>query len=349
VSIMLTRKHALLASTAVLLAAPAMRAEIFQNGAGLPWRPFAGDPPEAVKPAPWAFFTAEEAAAVETLVDRLIPPDPDTPGGKDCGCAVFIDRQWAGAYGSAAGLYWSPPFLPATAEQGFQGPLTPAQLYRRVLAALDQHCRATYAGKTFAELPDSEKDSIIAKMEDGSLQLQGKDVRPFIDALLRPLSASFLRPVLSMNPLLEDNIDARQTHPRNEPFLADPARSPRDGPMAYGQTAQIQTLSLDGTRALLHAVEQKAQQPSAPSSLAVVDTAGDLILFEQTEGARPVGIDRAVGKARSAARFRKRPIRSRRPLKPAGRRQSPLARFKWTAACRSVSAARRSGRLASAA
>ena len=32
-------------------------------------------------------------------MDRLIPPDPDTPGGKDTGCAVFIDRQLAGALG----------------------------------------------------------------------------------------------------------------------------------------------------------------------------------------------------------------------------------------------------------
>ena len=105
---------------------------------------------QAVKPGPWVFFAPEESAAVEALVDRLIPPDPETPGGKDCGCAVFIDRQLAGAYGSAAGLYWSPPFLQATPEQGLQGPYTPAQLYRRMLAALDQYCRATYAGKTFA-------------------------------------------------------------------------------------------------------------------------------------------------------------------------------------------------------
>ena len=74
--------------------------------------------------------------------------------------------------------------------------------------------------------------------------------------------------------------------------------------LAHGQTAQVQTLSFDGARALLHAAEQKAQQFSAPSSLAVVDVAGDLILFEQMEGARPVAIDLAVGKARSAARFR---------------------------------------------
>ena len=73
--------------------------------------------------------------------------------------------------------------------------------------------------------------------------------------------------------------------------------------LAQGQTLQIQTLSLDGARTVLHVAEQKAQQLSAPSSLAVVDAAGDLILFEQMPGARPVGIDLAIGKARSAARF----------------------------------------------
>jgi gluconate 2-dehydrogenase gamma chain len=184
-SAMMTRRRALLASTAMLLAASAARAEILQGGAGLPWRPFAGDPPQAVKPGPWVFFAPEESAAVEALVDRLIPPDPETPGGRDCGCAVFIDRQLAGAYGSAAGLYWSPPFLQATPEQGLQGPYTPAQLYRRMLAALDQYCRATYAGKTFAQLLDDEKDRIITGMENESLQLQGMVAKPFFDVLLQ--------------------------------------------------------------------------------------------------------------------------------------------------------------------
>src|SRR6516165_10997218 len=52
-------------------------------------------------PGPWVYFTPEEGAAIEALVDRLIPPDPQTPGGKDAGCAVFIDRQLAGPYGRA--------------------------------------------------------------------------------------------------------------------------------------------------------------------------------------------------------------------------------------------------------
>jgi gluconate 2-dehydrogenase gamma chain len=185
-------RRTLLASTAILFAAPAIaRAEILKGGAGLPWRPFAGDPPEAVKPGPWEFFTAEEGAAIEALVDRLIPPDPETPGGKDIGCAVFIDRQLAGAYGSAAALYWSPPFLPASPLFGPQGPLTPAQLYRRMLAALDQDVRAAYAGKSFAQIPDSEKDRLIAGMENGSLKLQGILAKPFFDTLLQDTRQGF--------------------------------------------------------------------------------------------------------------------------------------------------------------
>jgi gluconate 2-dehydrogenase gamma chain len=196
----LPSRRALLASTALLLVTQAAGARTLVGGTGMPWRPFAGDPRQAVKPGPWVFFTAEEGAAVEALVDRLIPPDAETPGGKGCGCAVFIDRQLAGAYGSAAGLYWSPPFLPETPEQGLQGPFTPAQLYRRMLPALDAFCHATYAGKTFAQLPDGEKDRIITGMENGSLQLQGTSAIPFFETLLQDtLYGFFADPIYGGN------------------------------------------------------------------------------------------------------------------------------------------------------
>lgn len=188
----LPSRRALLASTALLLVARAADARTLAGGTGLPWRPFAGDPPQTVKPGPWVFFTPKEGAAVEALVDRLIPPDPETPGGKDCGCAVFIDRQLAGAYGNAQGLYMSPPFLQATPEQGLQAPSTPAQLYRRMLAALDAFCHSNYAGRSYPQLPDSEKDRIITGMENGSLQLQGTSATPFFGILLQDTRYGFL-------------------------------------------------------------------------------------------------------------------------------------------------------------
>src|ERR1700741_1157836 len=111
-------RRALLTSTAILLVARAAEARTLVGGSGLPSPPLSADPPTAAQPGPWVFFTPEEGAAVEALVDRLIPPDPETPGGKDCGCAVFIDRQLAGAYGRAQGLYVRPPFQEGASKTG---------------------------------------------------------------------------------------------------------------------------------------------------------------------------------------------------------------------------------------
>src|SRR3954462_15455796 len=69
---------------------------------GLPvWDPNDSEPPVPVQPGRWRFFPPEEGSAVEALVDRLIPPDPQWAGGKDTGCAVFIDRQLAGPFGDS--------------------------------------------------------------------------------------------------------------------------------------------------------------------------------------------------------------------------------------------------------
>jgi gluconate 2-dehydrogenase gamma chain len=85
----------------------------------------------------------------------------------------------------------SPPFLPATPEQGLQAPSTPAQLYRRTLAALDAFCHANYAGRRYAQLPAGEQDRIIAGMENGSLQLQGTSATPFFETLLQDTRCGF--------------------------------------------------------------------------------------------------------------------------------------------------------------
>jgi gluconate 2-dehydrogenase gamma chain len=138
-----------------------------------------------------ALFHPDEASAVEALVDRLIPPDPETPGGKDAGCAVFIDRQLAGGYGSAHGLYMRPPFQEGTPQQGLQSSMTPAEEYRAALAGLDKHCRATQSGRPFAALTDEEKDKIISGLEDGSIQLERVHGPQFFDHLLQNTKEGF--------------------------------------------------------------------------------------------------------------------------------------------------------------
>ena len=52
----LLSRRTLLASTAMLLVARAAVARTWAGGTGMPWRPFAGDPPQAVKPGQWVLF-----------------------------------------------------------------------------------------------------------------------------------------------------------------------------------------------------------------------------------------------------------------------------------------------------
>src|SRR5438270_2825391 len=160
----------LLASTALfLLGGLSTRAAVIVDR--LPWTPNAGSPPVPVKPGPWLFFTGPEGRAVEAIADRIIPADPETPGGKDAGCAVFIDRQMAGPYGRQDGLYNRPPFLKGTKEQGPQSEAGPAQQYRAGLAAIGRYCRSKYSDKVFADLSDSDKDDVLKGIESGQVKL----------------------------------------------------------------------------------------------------------------------------------------------------------------------------------
>jgi gluconate 2-dehydrogenase gamma chain len=182
-------RRELLTTSALVLLSPSTARGVTIKGV-LPFIPGYADPPPAAGSGPWRYFTTEEATAVEALVDRLIPPDPETPGGKDAGCAVFIDRQLAGPYGSFEGLYVSGPFHDGTPQQGPQSPITPAQHYRQALVALDRHCRAAFGGAPFVQLPDARKDEIIKGLEDGSLKIDG--TQGFFQLLLKDTQQGFL-------------------------------------------------------------------------------------------------------------------------------------------------------------
>lgn len=186
------RRRDLLAGTALSLIFSLASAQARTIAGALPWEPDAGTPPTPVQPGPWQFFTPEEGTAIEAIVDRLIPPDPQTPGGKDAGCAIFIDRQLAGPYGSARALYMRPPFRDGTPQQGQQSPLTPAARYRQGLAALDKYCREAYAGKSFAQLSDEQKDKILTGMEKGPITFAGSSAPALFEQLLNNTREGFL-------------------------------------------------------------------------------------------------------------------------------------------------------------
>jgi gluconate 2-dehydrogenase gamma chain len=153
-------------------------------GGSLPWEPGTATPPTPVRPGPWLFFTADEAATVEAAVDRLIPPDNRGPGGKDAGCAVYIDRQLAGPYGGSEGLYTRPPFMPGTASQGYQMPDAPAARYRRGLRALADYIKSNFAGKSFRDLAPEDQDKVLKGLESGSIGLKDVKSADFFTLLL---------------------------------------------------------------------------------------------------------------------------------------------------------------------
>jgi glc operon protein GlcG len=74
---------------------------------------------------------------------------------------------------------------------------------------------------------------------------------------------------------------------------------------AGAQTLNVMVLDQAGAQTVLQAAKQSAQQRNAPSAIAVVDPAGDLLAFQRMDGVRPASADLAIEKARTAARLRR--------------------------------------------
>jgi gluconate 2-dehydrogenase gamma chain len=183
------RRRDLLAGTAMFILGGSSRATTISDH--LPWAPNAGNPPAPITFGPWQFFTGEEGRAMEAIADRIIPPDPQTPGGKDAGCAVFIDRQLAGPYGRQEGLYIRPPFQTGAKNQGPQSETGPTGMYRAALAALDRGCKARYAGKAFADLAAGDQDTVLTALEKGDLTLEGADGKAFFAQAVKEVQMGF--------------------------------------------------------------------------------------------------------------------------------------------------------------
>jgi glc operon protein GlcG len=56
---------------------------------------------------------------------------------------------------------------------------------------------------------------------------------------------------------------------------------------------------------VLQTAKDSAQRRNAPSAIAVVDAAGDLLAFRRMDGVRPASADLAIAKARTAARLQR--------------------------------------------
>ncbi|MBY0380392.1 MAG: gluconate 2-dehydrogenase subunit 3 family protein [Xanthobacteraceae bacterium] len=181
----------LLASSAAIIASGATNALARTITQKLPWEPGTARPPGAVRPGPWMFFSADEASTIEAIVERLIPPDEKSIGGKDAGCAVFIDRQLAGPYGRGDGLYTKPPFMPGVPTQGYQSEATTGGRYRSGLRALADYVKSQFEGKSFAQLAPADQDKVLSDLESGKAELKGVKGTQFFELLLQNTQEGF--------------------------------------------------------------------------------------------------------------------------------------------------------------
>ena len=184
------RRRDLLAGTALfILAGVSARAAVLHGA--LPWQANAGDPPKPSSRAPGIFSTAMKAAPSRRLPTASSRPIPQTPGGKDAGCAVYLDRQLAGPYGHKPDIYNRPPFMTAPKNFGPQSESDIAKTYRDGLAALDRYCTANKGGKHFAELSDGDKDELLKGLESGKIKLEGADGKAFFEQALKDIQQGF--------------------------------------------------------------------------------------------------------------------------------------------------------------
>jgi gluconate 2-dehydrogenase gamma chain len=140
----------------------------------------ASAPPDA---EPLLTLTQTEHVFVVAAADTLIPADDLSPSGSQCGVAIFMDRQLAGAYGGGARLYRDGPFTKAKPELGYQLPLNPREFFRAGIAAANEWSRKTY-GKDFDRLADADREAALKAMESGKAEFFGFSSRMFFNALL---------------------------------------------------------------------------------------------------------------------------------------------------------------------
>jgi len=129
-------------------------------------------PPAAMTPAGYTYLNPAESEFVESLVDHMVPKDELTPSGTDIGIAAYIDRALAGAWGKGARMYTQGPWGPGTPNQGYQLPLTPAELYRAAIAGSNAFCRKAF-GKDFAKCEPAQKESFLKDLQAGKITLAG--------------------------------------------------------------------------------------------------------------------------------------------------------------------------------
>lgn len=157
----------------------------------VPWQEGQANKPDIAQPGTYEFLTAAEAAFLDAALSRMIPKDDLGPGAKEAGVTFFLDRQLGGPYGEASHWYMQGPWKKGVPTQGYQSRMTPAELYRAAIKAIDGHCTGQYSGKTFSELSAAQQDDILKGLEKGDIDLKTVDAKSFFTMFLQNTMEGF--------------------------------------------------------------------------------------------------------------------------------------------------------------
>jgi gluconate 2-dehydrogenase gamma chain len=194
-----SRRHFLLTgAAATALAGDKARAQA-PGSAGTPQPPPVVPQNQALRPgeipAPgpqgYRFLTSAEVETLTAMVNRLIPEDNFGSGGVEAGVVIFIDRELGGQFGVAARWYMQGPWPEGSPSQGWQLALTPAEIYRTGLLALDRWCLGS-KGKRFVELAADGQDEVLTLLEGGKIELDGVSSATFFQILWQNTAEGYL-------------------------------------------------------------------------------------------------------------------------------------------------------------
>jgi len=147
----------------------------------------------------YMFLSRAEIAFLDAAVARLIPKDELGPGAKEAGVSYFIDQQLFGGYGTMAKKYKQGPWPEGTPQQGYQSPLTPAEVYRAAIRDTNNYCRKQY-GKTLDALSSAQQDEVLRGLDEGKIELESVRAQFFFNMLLNnTIEGFFADPVYGGN------------------------------------------------------------------------------------------------------------------------------------------------------
>jgi gluconate 2-dehydrogenase gamma chain len=138
-------------------------------GATVALQPAASPGPTPAPPPPLRFFNDAQARTITAMAERIFPHDATGPGATEAHVVNYIDGRLVSAWGQGARIYRQGPyFQPTDTGHGAQSPMTPRDIYKDALDALDAYCTRQF-NQPFDTLQPSQQDAVLHALEQGTI------------------------------------------------------------------------------------------------------------------------------------------------------------------------------------